>query len=58
MMFTSMTRQMNRLFNALSYKLQKVTGVKTDIFKRKLDKWLRTITDTPELMTMDRVLVC
>ena len=49
MMLNSTTRQMERLFNALSYKLQTVTGVKTDIFKRKLDKWLKSITGTPRM---------
>ena len=40
---------MERLFNALPYKLQTVTKVKTETFKRKLDKWLRTIPDTPRI---------
>jgi hypothetical protein len=40
---------MERLFNALPYKLQTVTGVKTETFKRKLDEWLRTIPDTPRI---------
>ena len=40
-------RQMERLFNDLPYKLQMVMRVKTETFKRKLDKWLRTIPDTP-----------
>ena len=33
----STARQMERLFNALPYRLQTVTGVKTESFKRKLD---------------------
>ena len=45
----STARQMERLFNALPYKLQTVTKVKTETFKRKLDKWLRTIPDTPRI---------
>ena len=45
----STARQMERLFNPLPYKLQTVTKVKTETFKRKLDKWLRTISDTPRI---------
>ena len=45
----STARQMERLFNALPYKLQTVTGVKTETFKRKLDEWLSTIPDTPRI---------
>ena len=45
----STARQMERLFNALPYRLQTVTGVKTESFKRKLDEWLRTIPDTPRI---------
>merc|ERR1712228_902940 len=42
-------RQMERLFNAHSYRIQKITGVKTDTFKKKLDEWLREIPDTPKI---------
>ena len=49
MIHNSTARQMERLFNALPYRLQTVTGVKTDSFKRKLDKWLRTVPDTPRI---------
>ena len=49
MIHNSTARQMERLFNALPYKLQTVTGVKTETFKRKLDEWLRTIPDTPRI---------
>ena len=45
----STARQMERLFNALPYRLQTVTGVKTESFKRKLDEWLRTVPDTPRI---------
>merc|ERR1712212_371344 len=45
----STARQMERLFNALPYRLQTVTGVKTETFKRKLDEWLRTIPDTSRI---------
>ena len=33
----------------MPYKLQTVTGVKTETFKRKLDEWLSTIPDTPRI---------
>ena len=45
----STARQTERLFNALTYKIQTVTEVKTETFKRKLDVWLRTIPDTPRI---------
>ena len=38
MIHNSSARQMERLFNALPYKLQTVTGVKTETFNRKLDE--------------------
>ena len=37
-------RQMERLFNAMPYMLQS-----SDTFKGQLDKWLRTIPDTPKI---------
>ena len=49
MIHNSTARQMERLFNALPYRLQTVTGVKTETFKKKLDKWLRTFPDTPRI---------
>ena len=49
MIHNSTARQMERLFNALPYRLQTVTGVKTETFKKKLDKWLRTVPDTPRI---------
>ena len=49
MIHNSAASQMERLFNALPYKLQTVTGVKTETFKRKLDEWLRMILDTPRI---------
>ena len=42
----STARQMERLFNTLPYKLQKITDVKVDTFKKHLDKWLNSIPDT------------
>ena len=49
MIHYSTARQMERLFNSLPYRIQKITGVKTDIFKKKLDEWLRDIPDTPKI---------
>merc|ERR1711962_1448764 len=46
MIHYSTARQMERLFNALPYRIQKITRVKTDTFKKKLDEWLRDIPDT------------
>ena len=40
---------MERLFNALPYELQNVRDVKTDTFKKHLDKWLRGIPDKPKI---------
>ena len=40
---------MERLFNALPYRLQTVREVKVDTFKKHLDKWLKSIPDTPKL---------
>ena len=40
---------MERLFNALPYELQNLTDVETDMFKKHLDNWLRTIPDTPKI---------
>ena len=41
--------QMECLFNALFYKLQKITNVKTETFKKKLDKWLIGIPDASKI---------
>ena len=40
---------MKRLFNAIQYTLQCKSGVSPDTFKGHLDKWLRTISDTPKI---------
>ena len=45
----STARQMERLFNALPYEIQKITDVKLDTFKKHLDKWLRGIPNTPKI---------
>merc|ERR1711915_116982 len=49
MIHYSTARQMERLFNTLPYRIQKISGVKTDTFKKKLDEWLREIPDTPKI---------
>ena len=49
MIQNSLANQIERLFNTLPYKLQKITDVKVDTFKRHLDKQLRNITDTPKI---------
>ena len=41
----STARQMEWVFNALTYKLQNLSDVNTDIFKRRLGIWL----DTPKI---------
>ena len=41
---------MERLYNALPYRLQNIRDVKSDTFlKRHLDRWLRDIPDTPKI---------
>ena len=40
---------MERLFNAIPYMLQCILGHKQHTFKGHLDKWLRTIPDTPKI---------
>merc|ERR1712121_240687 len=49
MIHYSTARQMERLFNALPYRIQKITGVKTDTFKKKLDECLKDLPDTPKI---------
>ena len=49
MVHYSTARQMERLFNVLPHKLQKLTGVKTDTFKKRLDEWLKGVPDTPKI---------
>lgn len=36
-----------RLFNAVPKAIRKLSGVKTDYFKLRLDRWLATISDEP-----------
>ena len=40
---------MERLFNAIPYTLQGISGVSPDSYKGHLGKWLKTITDTPKI---------
>ena len=42
-------RQMEHLFNALSYDLQHMPDISTNTLKKYLDIWLRTIPDTPKM---------
>ena len=45
----SPARKMERLFNILPPYLRRMTGVKTDTFKKELDKWLMKVPDTPKI---------
>merc|ERR1712243_515588 len=45
----STERQMGRLFNSLPYKIQKITNVEKDTFKKHLDRWLKDVPDTPRV---------
>ena len=47
MIYISPALKMMRLFNAMPGELRDITKVKLDTFKRKLDKWLSMIPDTP-----------
>ena len=49
MVHYSTARQMERLFNGLPHRTQRITGVKTDTFKRRLDEWLNDVPDTPKI---------
>ena len=45
----SVTIQIKCVFNALPYKLHTITNVKTETFKKKLEKWLIGIPDAPKI---------
>ena len=45
----STVRQMERLFNAIPYVHLCISGVSPNTFNGHLDKWLRSISDTPEI---------
>ena len=40
---------MERLFNAMPYMLQCISGISSDTCKGHLNKWLRTIPDMPKI---------
>ena len=40
-------RRVERAFNCIPGKLKNITGVQTEAFKEKLDRWLRGIPDLP-----------
>ena len=45
----STAKKMERLFNSLPPKLRNMTGKTTATFKTHLDKWLKSIPDTPKI---------
>ena len=44
----SPARRIERAFNSIPNYLRNITGVKTDTFKARLDKWLHTVPDLPK----------
>ena len=38
-----------RLFNAIPGEIRDITGKKTELFKRELDRWLNGVPDKPEI---------
>ena len=48
-LYDSTKNKMAMLFNHLPAKVANITGVKTDTFKHHLDRWLRTVPDTPRI---------
>ncbi|CAL4227371.1 unnamed protein product, partial [Meganyctiphanes norvegica] len=47
LVYNSQALKMMRLFNAIPEYLRDTTGVNLETFKRKLDKWLALVPDTP-----------
>ena len=47
LVYNSQALKMMRLFNAIPEYLRYTTGVNLETFKRKLDKWLALVPDTP-----------
>lgn len=45
----SLARQGPKLFNCLPKSLRNASNCSTDSFKQKLDKWLETIPDEPQI---------
>ena len=43
------TRKMERLFNVLPQILRNITDTTTETFKCHLDKWLKSVPDTPKI---------
>ena len=49
LIFNSIARRMERLFNSMPPYLRDVSGVKTERFKVQLDRWLQTVPDLPRI---------
>ena len=49
LILNSTARKMERLFNVLPHKMRNISGTTTEIFKRHLDMWLKSIPDTPKI---------
>ena len=47
--YNSTAKRMERLYNALPPEIGKITEKSVETFKRKLDSWLKTLTDTPKI---------
>ena len=45
----SIARQIERLYNTLPYRLQNIRNIKTEMFKKHLDRWLSYKPDTPKI---------
>ena len=45
----STAKKMERLYNSLPPEIGKITEKGVEIFKRKLDTWLKTLPDTPKI---------
>ena len=48
-LFNSTGKKMERLFNAVPLKIRNIEEKNVETFKKYLDKWLRTIPDTPRI---------
>ena len=45
----STAKKMERLFNVLPQHIRNITDKSTETFKHHLDKWLRSVPDTPKI---------
>ena len=54
--YNSPLRKMERAFNSMPRKLRNLTGVKTDTFKKHLDKWLLEIPDQPKCKGYEKLV--